>query len=361
MIMEGKHIMFWLPLLSLVAASTLDYSFSYSGDEELPEECSRTTLLDLDFINTVPVIGQTWRYFQWDAEGNELTNDGQLTFGPEGAKVSSNPFTRWYAPNVIRDKDDLKWLLTTMQPIPLSATGKTSIEWIGTAKTFNTENSPFPASIVSENDSRLAAAVFNFQSTVTGIAFVWLLTNDRVYAAYRRTPYHRQDLGDNYYGFTYLFPVSKRKVRDWHHMRVNLDGADHSAVYILDGREVFSVARVGFKPDGVTPPTVDFGGVESDAWPPALEPAFGTVSNLYAYPANTKLNGPKEEYPEVRQALVNQGDFIADFVFPVFDPILGAPNPASYFDAAGNNQTNHIWGQGAELEIKRLRITQFDC
>lgn len=354
--MAAPKIMFWLPLLSLVSAASLS-----AVEQEDNKQCPRTTLLDLDFVNTKPVIGQTWRYFQWDAEGNELTNDGQLTFGPNGAKVSSNPFTKWYAPNVIRDKDDLKWLLTTMQPIPLSPVAKTSIEWIGTVKTFKTEDSPFPSALVSENDPRLAAGVFNFQSTVTGIAFVWLLTNDRVYAAYRRTPYHRQDLGENYYGFTYLFPVAKRRPGDWHNMKVNLNGLKRSAVYVLDGREVFRVHRVGYKPASLTPPVVDFGGEESDAWPPALEPAFGTISNLYAYPANTRLNGPKEEYPAVRQALVNQGDFIADFAFTLFNPILGAPVPPTYFDPVGDVEANHIWGQGAELGVKRLRIVQAGC
>lgn len=346
----------------LLAFAAQLLSFSIAQEEHCDTPKCGTTIIDLDFVNTFPILegpNQNWRYFQWDQAGLELTNDGNFTVGPQGGKVNSNPFTSWYAPNLIRDKDDLKWLITALQPVPLPATGVTTVEWIGTAETFNTQNSPFPDTVVAKDDARLAAAVFNMQSTVTGIAFVWLLTNNRVYAAYRRTPYHRQDLGENYFGFTYLFPVAKRHPSDWHVMKLVLDNERHSASYVLGCKEVFKVRKAGFKPDQHTKPVVDFGGVESDAWPQFIEPAFGTVSNLYAYPADTRVGGDCPKFPEIRQALVNNGDALADIVFPVFDPIVGPPSPASYFDPIGTSQANHIWGQGVELGIKRLRVIEY--
>ncbi len=331
-------------------------------DKACGSDGNKNILLDLDFYNTVPIIAgpnPTWTYFNLIPGNNATqTDDGVLTFSPKGALLRSVPFTKWSPPTILRELNDIKFMLTTTKLFQVPAHGKMTIEWYGTVETSRTGESPFPKNVLQGcDDYRLGSGVFSFQSTINGSAFLFLLTNNRVYAFYRRSPYHRGDVYGNYFGYSYAIPIASRKSCDWHKMKIVLDSDCKLVHWYLNGKRKFTV-KPGFKPDGDYTPVIDFGGDEVDGWPPALAPAFGTVTDLSAYPSPLNVIGCDEpqRWPEYRIGLVRLTDEAGDAFFPTYNPILGPPTPVSYWDDVGTSQEDHIWGQGVTLGIKRLRI-----
>lgn len=328
-----------------------------------PSACDTSVLMDFDFYKSIPILDgnvPTWEYLPLSVDG-EVANNGTLTFGKCGGFLDSTNFTLWNAPRLDRTDDNYKFIIRPISVIDVPVYGSLSVDFNATVKTFGSDTSPFPPATIQENDLRLVAGAFIVKSPDSGLTFSFMLTNDRIYAIYSRA---RSQTTYNY-AFSYAIPIARRKSCDWHLLNIFLDSNKHQVAWSVKSKELFRIKHVGRAPAGQFTPIVDEKGEPESVWPLTIYPAFGSMTWLDAYPPAKVIGqcGETCEYPAIREALVQTGidDGIPASV-PRFSPVMPPPrDQAIYWDAVGTTQGNHIWGQGLNLAIRRLRIVRLLC
>lgn len=351
-VMHSSSVAYLALLLAKIAVAS-DKACSPAADY-----CRNTPIASWNFDNSCPVFngpGTNWFYF---GAGPFIANDGVLVCGKTGGSITSNPFTISVPNSPTPALDHPKYLAFDATPKNVPAGGKLFLEWDMSVETFNTENSPFPEQVLQGiNDVRLALGGAVAIDFVNSLVFSFFLTNDRVYAVYERLPFSREALG-NYFSYVYFVPVAKRKPCQFHRLQLVLDDEKKSVRYIVDKKLGLVANKVGFPLTDSTP-SFDLGGTPALAFPTSVNIGLGTFTILDFYPASTDIKGENPcGYPAIREALVNAGDASAP---PSFNPVLGAPNLASYWDPIGTNIQNHIFGQGAAIQIKKMTASIKDC
>lgn len=308
---------------------------------------------DMDFYHTFPILtgaGKNWYYF---SAGDFIANGGVLTTGCFGGYLDSSVYTVTSPQSIIPEFDHLKYLIFSEKEARVPKRGELVIEWKASGRTFNTDQNPFGPNLTEDNDPRLASSGFLASDPDYGLAFSFLLTNDRVYIMYQRQPYMRFYLGRNYAAFTYIIPVKMRDCADVHRLRLTLDERRKEVRYYVDYRLVLRVTKVGYRLPGNQYITGDYGGVEEAVFPSRMEYGFGSFTMLDQYPVCQKSDRCSNcSYPSAMSALVNLGNGIA---LPQYNPFLGEPSPASYYDPLGK-AVSRLWGQGSESRIYKLNV-----
>lgn len=321
--------------------------------------CTQIPIIDMDFNHIYPVFegdNTTWSYFTLD---RYVANDGSLSLGNCGGVLDSMPFTLWSPPSAVPFLDRAKWLAFSNDIAEVPANGDLIVEWQGAVEVFGGDAAPFPLAFTQgENDLRFGAGAYSIVSTDTGNGFEFFLTNNQVYAVYQRYRVP-QDPPATYASFFFAIPVARRKPCEWHTMRIVLFGKWKQVAWYLNDIEVFRVKVVGLAPPGITP-IYDLGGAPIESFPYQVQYGFGTFTLLDMYPAAQAVRGCENEYgyPPIREALVNDSDANAPIAY---NPISWPRTLATYFDPDGILQTNHIWGQGVVLRIRRLFVKQEIC
>lgn len=332
------------------------------GPKYLDDDCGdvcKTYLQKMDFYHTKPILTGALKNWAYYLEDSPFTaDDGKLTADCHGGRVDSTKFTRWAQPNRVREFDNTKFFIYAMTPASVPKNGDLTIEFEGTGETYKVNQNPFPKEITQLNDFRMANSIFSAFDFDTSMAFKFLLTNDRVYVVYSRYNYGWV-LGQQYAAFTFVIPVKMRKPSDWHNMKIIFHDTKKQVSWRLDGREIFRLKRPGYRLDRQFM-VIDFGGAEGPVFPKSVMYGFGTGSDLQAYPACKRSDKCCDcKFPTLRQALVDTGDMDAD---PLYNPLLGPNSPAVYWNSDQDaNQDDHIWGQGASLQIKKLVVYQDPC
>lgn len=310
--------------------------------------------LQLGFNTQCPIFDgpdQNWDIFQLD---DIYANDGVLTCGPNGGFLNSNPFTSTPPVSLNQYVDNAKWFGYERDLLIVPYGGQLSIEWEMLVRVFNTVPNAFPDAVTQgPTDVRYGCGAANVRDFDSLVNFNFFVTNDRVYAVYERLPQHRGMFGF-YAAFTYVIPVAKRCGSDWVKLKIVLDNATQSTRYYVNGLMVLEVFNSGNYLDGVFP-VVDFGGIEEVRFPTSVNMGFGTFTGVDHYPAatnprNSNTSNPAN-FPLIREALTNCGEFMS---WTMYNPVLGSPNEASYWDPHGFNVGHHIWGQGVEVHIKKM-------
>lgn len=347
-----------LILGAFAGASELSSDSDNKGNWTGANCCRKTPVISWNFDNQCPVFegpNTNWFYFGF---GPFVANDGVLICGKKGGSITSNPFTIAVPNSPAPALDHPKYLAFDAIPKNVPVGGKLFLEWNMSAKTFNTETSPFPEEVLQgDNDLRLALGGAVAIDFINSLAFNFFLSNDRVYALYERLPFSRGALGD-YDAFAFIIPVAKRKACDFHRLQLVLDDETKTVNYVVDKKLVLTVNQVGFRLSDYTP-VFDLGGTPALAFPTSINIGVGTFTLLDFYPASTdiKRNSPCS-YPVIREALVNAADATGPIIY---NPVLGAPSLASYWDPIGTNIQNHIFGQGAAIQIKKMSASIEDC
>lgn len=319
-------------------------------------------LQKMDFYHTKPILSgalKNWAYYLEDSPFT--TNDGKFTADCHGGKVDSTEFTRWNYATRVYEFDNIKFMIYAIAPAPIPKNGDLTVEFEGTGQTYKANQNPFPKDITQFNDFRMAYSFFTTFDEVTGFNFQFLLTNDRVYVVYSRYNYGWV-LGDAYAAFTFVIPVKMRKPCDWHNMKIIFHDDKKQVSWRLENREIFRLKNPGYRLDRQLM-VIDFGGAEGPAFPKSIQYGFGTGTMLQAYPACKRSDKCCDcKFPTLRQGLVNTGNLQA---FPLYNPLLGPTTPAVYYRAHLYDQIDsrddHIWGQGATLEIKKIVVYQNPC
>lgn len=332
-----------LSLLGLLAASPICRQPCVNGE----------ILKDIDFTD-VPFSWFNGPNAKWDVEG-----DAEVVPSNKGLLISSNPYTTWSSSPAPFYVDHVKSLVQLDENLLPNA--KLYVEAVMTGHTFGTENNPFPANMVHEEDVRLGSCglcVTMLPGTVSRNRYMILLTNDRVYAAYESV------LLDTGFPFGYLMvrPIGRRTPEQIHSVAIEIDPMAYPQVegmkVSLDGGKLFQPFTVtnleylivnnvilAFTPDSNSPTYVSFGHFTFlDGYSPCKD--IGSGCNIEGCARTPVTFG-----------LVNTG-----FAFSSYDPLTAIPSsaPSQYWGSVGTTQANHIWGQGSELLVKSLLIRAFN-
>ncbi|MEU0087019.1 DUF6081 family protein [Streptomyces sp. NPDC006274] len=215
------------------------------------------------------------------------------------------------------------------------------------ARTYGTGQHPFGDAVADpRNDLRLASGAMTTIDQESNMVFDFFVTNEWVYAFYERLP----TPGADHVAFSYALPVERRshpgQVND---LAISYDRSAGTVVWKVDGREVYKVDKIGFRPKDRTHLIIDLGGREELVAPRQLAPGFGMFVLLDADAPH--LGTDRDGGPRADGALVKLTDTTS-----YYDPDAGAPVPQTFVDP-DSRPGNRLWGQGARLDVRQLSIT----
>jgi hypothetical protein len=215
------------------------------------------------------------------------------------------------------------------------------------ARTYGTDRHPFGDAVANPRvDLRLASGAMTTIDQESNMVFDFFVTNGWIYAFYERLP----TPGADHVAFSYALPVERRfhpgQVND---LAISYDRSAGTVVWKVDGREVYKVDRIGFRPKDRTHLIIDLGGREELVAPRQLAPGFGMFVLLDADAPD--LGAGRDGGPRADGALVKLTDTTS-----YYDPDTGAPVPQTFVDP-DSRPGNRLWGQGAQLDVRQLSIT----
>ncbi|MFD5405433.1 DUF6081 family protein [Streptomyces griseorubiginosus] len=166
---------------------------------------------------------------------NEIT--GEPAFARPEVPEAATEFLRWAA-FVDRTTDDGGFGFATRPGEVLTGTVEFAV------RTYGTAAHPLGDAVKDHDaDMRLGAGALICIDRETGMVFDFVFTNTAVLALYERLP--RPDA--QHATFSYGVPVGTREPGRFHTCSVELDTAAGVVRWILDGREVLTVDKIGHR------------------------------------------------------------------------------------------------------------------
>jgi hypothetical protein len=312
-----------------------------------------------DFSNGFDTTGDDARWF-YTSVGPYVADDGTITTSRRGLRVEASgtdaetgepAFVRTLAqeedngvglPGAL---DHMKFLAYMNHTASTGVAGFDAVPgqelscetWLS-GRSYGTEDHPFgPAVRDPDDDLRLASVgmpVFDQESLMV---FDFFVSNERVYAFYERLPYGRETMG-NYAAFVHVVPIARRSPGDRHHFKISYDRAAGTVRWLLDGREVFEVDRLGYRLDRRYL-TLDHGGVEQLVEPRQLNCGVGMF---------TILDGALPTSRALARLSTTPGTY--------YRPDVGEPTPQTFVDDESLG-SSRLFGQGAGFEIPRYVVS----
>jgi len=343
----------WLVLVTLVALLALTVSAAPVG--AVPD--GEQQLFSDDFAGGF--TGTNWFPF---AAGPYVGDDGVVTTSANGLHVISRPnaagkpaFVRTLGQEGAADNpaglpggiDHVKWLYYINRSNP--ATGQPGFaapidgrELVCAARvsgrSHGTAAHPFGQAVADpDDDLRLAAPAMNAIDFDTFMVFDFLLTNERVYAFYEHLPFGRDAHGD-YAAFSYGIPVASRAPGDFHDLAIAYNKAAGTVRWLVDGKEVFRVARIGHRIERQYM-VLDHGGADMTFSPNQLDCGMGMFTLLDGH-------GP------TNRGLVRLSTAPGFY----FNPAIGQPAVETFVDPR-SAPSSRLYGQGAELRLQRYTVS----
>ncbi len=245
--------------------------------------------------------------------------------------------------------DHVKWLVYATHPATSGFPGFDAIpgkevacEWRLGGRTYGNRFQPFGNNVLDPNDDlRLSAYAANTIDLETFMVFDWFVTNETIYAFYERLPFGRGPVLGNYAAFSFNIPVGKTHPGQQHHFKTAYDRTNNRVRWVLDGKEVYSVSRLGFLIDRKYM-TLDHGGTETNVQPRQLLCGMGMFTLLDAH-LPSKIGLVK----------------VSDSPGFYFNPELGQPNPETFVDP-NSNLGSRLFGQGASFHVKHSVVSYTD-
>lgn len=238
--------------------------------------------------------------------------------------------------------DHLKWLVhanhTSVGGFPgFDAVPRQELRFeavIG-GRTHGTSGHPFGGAVRNPyGDPRLACVAMVAVDYESGLVCDFMLTNTRLYALYERIPFARTP-DHHYAAFTYAVPAGTRQTEQEHTLAIAYDRDAGVVRWLVEGREVYRVDRLGHRIDRRYL-VLDHGGVEEMVRPRQFAPGMGLFTILDG--------GGPDGFGLVR--LSDQPDLY-------FDPRREAP--ARFVDEASLPESR-LFGQGAEIHTRRYTV-----
>ena len=311
--------------------------------------------------------GVRWFYF---SAGPFVGDDGLTTTSSRGLRVvpkGTNPathqpaFTRTLGQEASNGGlpgglDHVKWLVYANNIASAGVPGFDAVpgqelacETRITGRTFGTAGHPFGRHVEdADDDLRLASVAFNAIDFETFLVADFFVTNERIYALYERLPFGRPSSGgslNEYASFTFAVPVATRSTGDQHNLKIAYDRSRGLVRWLVEGREVLRVDRLGYRLDRRYM-VLDHGGEETRIQPRQLACGMGMFTLLDA------SRPPQRQSDPATEALVKLST-AARFYFHTG---LGSPTAQTFFDP-NSRPAARLFGQGAELNVRRLVVS----
>jgi hypothetical protein len=289
-------------------------------------------LLNDDFKHGLD-LSSTWALLSL---GSFTADDGVATAGPGGLKVTppaTNPLTGRpaFTKTAAGDFDHVKWMADTAHLSSNSVPGFDAVPgrevrctMQGRGQTFGTAAQPFGSAVSDpQSDLRLASFAMNTIDFETGMVFDVWQTNTTIYPYYERLNLTGGPVG--YEAFSSIFPGVRRTGDD--KVTVAYDRAGGIVRWLVNGRVAARVDKIGFpSPQATT--IIDHAGTPQLAAPRQLNCGMALFTLMDA------------GLPPSGEGLVDLGG--------------GSSFPTSF--AGGPT----VYGQGAQLEVKRFLIRSVD-
>lgn len=140
--------------------------------------------------------------------------------------------------------DHFKLFLVANQPFTVPVYGEVSYSATINMAAMSLENQPFGSQGQdAQSDFRLATAAMNVFDYTIGLAFEVFVTNTKIYAIYERLGFARYTFSP-YYVFTFAIPVANVSANSINHLLINLNGAEKSARWIVNGVKVYTAGSL---------------------------------------------------------------------------------------------------------------------
>lgn len=309
-------------------------------------------------------------YMFFSVPGVVTANDGTATVSGSGLTIESSPF-KWTIANSL---DHVKYLVFKKAPFSTQYPGdevlfeaeisgaQTGLDKIpdklkAAAGTIN-------GVVNATSDPRPCCAAFNVVDFTNLLVFDFIITKDMVYALVERLPFNLPQWGGSqqYNAYTHLIPVYTRdtsvdQLDDILHLGISYNYMTGCVKWFVKNKEVFRINKPGYLLEAkyrvtqITPigqPVYPQSVVRS----PQLWVGFGTFSLL------------EESFPINPLNLVNVGlvNFSMGGYFPYADanaaPINQPAVPLNYLADLPEIGNTTIFGQGANLRIKKLKVSR---
>lgn len=313
-----------------------------------------------DFYDGFTTEGPDARWFYYGF-GPYVGDDGVVTASHQGLRtVSSGTNPASGEPAFVRSLaqeddngsglpgtlDHVKWLAFTNHQASTGFNGFDAVpgevltceSWMS-GRAHGTAGHPFGAAVTNpDDDMRLASVGMPLLDEETSTIFDFFMSNERVYVVYERLPFSRQQLG-NYAAFVYQIPVADRCPDDRHHFKICYDRSAGVVWWLLDGKEVYRVDRLGYRLESREHLLVDHGGEETLVEPRQLNCGMGMFASLdYGRPdqrALVRISSTENYY---------------------FSTATGEPDPQTFLDDE-SLESNRLFGQGAEIWVGRYEVS----
>lgn len=278
-------------------------------------------LRSMPFINTVPPAGQTY---------------DDCCYGP-----SSDGY-----------KDHYKFVVLSEYAFRASSAFEMYFSASVSVITERTEEHPFRhhASEVRDpqDDFRLATAGVALIDPETGVFAKLVMTNKSIYALYGVSP--GQPTGASFMSAVRIGTRDERcPAEDFHDVGIGYDAGRHMMRWYLNGNEAWRVLQIGHRPADIRAEMVlDDGRSHCSVAPKQLCISFGTYTFLDAHRTDggwsrplVRLIGGYGAYAHPRQV----------------DPVTSEPICDETFVDDNCSPDHRLWGQGATLRMRYLRLT----
>jgi hypothetical protein len=358
-----------IALVTILATATLVYGAETALSQGAPPYRTVWDDFQAGFSATVTPgdSGARWFYFSAGPyvgdDGLTTTSDRGLRVIPKGTNTTSGQpaFTRTLGQEPTNGGlpgglDHVKWLVYANNIASTSVPGFDAVpgqelacETRLSGRTFGTAGHPFGGRVRdADDDLRLSGVAFNAIDFETFIVSDFFVTNERIYALYERLPFGRPSSGgtlNEYASFTFTVPVATRSIGDQHHLKIAYDRSRGIMRWLVDGREVMRVNRLGYRIDR-RHMVLDHGGTETLVQPRQLACGMGMFTLLDASRPGQSTSNPASD------GLVRLST-APNFYFHTG---LGAPTPQTFADPT-SLPSSRLFGQGAELNARRLVVS----
>lgn len=247
--------------------------------------------------------------------------------------------------------DHLKTIAVLNSEFEVPKCGEVYAEACMSARTMRTEKHPFGCAVInSDSDFRLGCAIFSMMEISTGLNIAILITNDSYWALYEKKANEEDDddeikkePGAN--SFAFAKRIGRRNscapLSDFSRLGIAVDKTKGANWYI-DGVLKHTINRLGF-PENPADALYQYGGAPAAIDPTCVHVSFGFCTMLDAVQPDNHGNLEASGKGLVR--LTN---------FKYKHPwVLGREVE---FEYEKPNRDKMLWGQGATLRIKELKV-----
>ena len=339
-------------LLAAVAASAALASVMLAPGAQAAGPTLQRTVYD-DFSSGFQTTGTGAKWFlvptgtMTAGDGIPTTSGSGLNVVPTGTNpVTGNPAFAYTTPPESAggdgSRDELKWVtMTTHQSsygypgFDAPVNGQVGCDIDMASRTTGTAQNPFGISPQqAAGDLRLGSGVAMATDSETDTVFDFYVTDTTVYAYYERL----RMPGTTYAAFSYAVPVATRTPGENDDYQMVLDRNSGKATWVLNGRTVLTVDKIGTLELPRKYLLIDHGGTQQQVFPRQLNCGVGMF---------TLLDGASQN----GQGLV-QLDSTPGFYY---NPLLGQPAPESFLDETSQAQ-DRLWGEGVDLNVHSVSV-----